>query len=85
MRDYLAALQGPGLASVFNDGREVIGRAGRLWAAALLGAVVVTGFALRFPDAYTRLHALTQADNLGIEYLRRGSAASRMACWWMGN
>ncbi len=23
MRDYLAALQGPGLASVFNDGREV--------------------------------------------------------------
>jgi len=24
LRDYLAALQGPGLASVFNDGREVI-------------------------------------------------------------
>ena len=23
LRDYLSALQGPGLASVFNDGREV--------------------------------------------------------------
>ena len=25
-----------------------------------------TGGLLRFPDAYTRLHALTKADNLGL-------------------
>ena len=29
---------------------------------------------LRFPDVYTRLHALTKADNLGLGFLSAGLA-----------
>jgi multicomponent Na+:H+ antiporter subunit G len=31
---------------------------------------------LRFPDLYTRLHALTKADNLGLGFVVIGLAAS---------
>ncbi|NIM31017.1 MAG: cation:proton antiporter, partial [Pseudomonas stutzeri] len=29
---------------------------------------------LRFPDVYTRLHALTKADNLGLGFIASGLA-----------
>lgn len=46
---------------------------------ALLGAGAVFFFAgtvglLRFPDVYTRLHALTKADNLGLGFVVAGLA-----------
>lgn len=34
---------------------------------------------LRFPDLYTRLHALTKADNLGLGFVVLGLAASAKA------
>ena len=37
---------------------------------------------LRFPDVYTRLHALTKADNLGLGLLLAG--LSLQAESWMG-
>jgi len=45
----------------------------------LLGAGVFFFFAgtvglLRFPDVYTRLHALTKADNVGLGFLIAGLA-----------
>jgi multicomponent Na+:H+ antiporter subunit G len=41
---------------------------------------------LRFPDAYTRLHALTKADNLGLALIvsaccRRSTACSAASSW----
>lgn len=46
---------------------------------------------LRFPDVYTRLHALTKADNLGLGLLCLGAAlhmgdpwvAGRLALVWL--
>jgi multicomponent Na+:H+ antiporter subunit G len=47
---------------------------------------------LRFPDAYTRLHALTKADNLGLGLIALGllphagsvSIALKLVCiWWL--
>jgi multicomponent Na+:H+ antiporter subunit G len=47
------------------------------------GALLVVGAAfffsgtvglLRFPDVYTRLHALTKADNLGLGFVAAGLA-----------
>jgi multicomponent Na+:H+ antiporter subunit G len=32
---------------------------------------------LRFPDAYSRLHALTKADNLGLGLIALGRLAAR--------
>ena len=43
----------------------------------LLGAVFYlagTVGLLRFPDVYTRLHALTKADNLGLGFIALGLA-----------
>ena len=45
------------------------------WAAALLSVTGVAFFIagtvglLRFPDTFTRLHALTKADNLGLAFI----------------
>ena len=46
---------------------------------------------LRFPDAYTRLHALTKADNLGLGLVVLGllpqmdsvSDGLKLACIWL--
>jgi multicomponent Na+:H+ antiporter subunit G len=46
---------------------------------------------LRFPDAFTRLHALTKADNLGLGLIVVGllpqvdsvSAALKLVCIWL--
>lgn len=46
---------------------------------------------LRFPDAYTRLHALTKADNLGLGLVVLGLlprvdgplAALKLICVWL--
>ena len=46
---------------------------------------------LRFPDAYTRLHALTKADNLGLGLIVVGllpqvdsvAAALKLVCIWL--
>lgn len=47
---------------------------------------------LRFPDSYTRLHALTKADNLGLGLIALGllphtgslSAGLKLVCiWWL--
>lgn len=46
-------------------------------AAILLGAVFFcagTVGLLRFPDVYTRLHALTKADNVGLAFIVLGLA-----------
>jgi multicomponent Na+:H+ antiporter subunit G len=52
-------------------------------AGAASGALLVVGAAfflsgtvglLRFPDVYTRLHALTKADNLGLGFVAAGLA-----------
>lgn len=50
---------------------------------ALLGAGAVFFFAgtvglLRFPDVYTRLHALTKADNLGLGFVVAGLAVETL-------
>lgn len=45
---------------------------------------------LRFPDVYTRLHALTKADNLGLGFVVAGLAiesadlarAAKLVCIW---
>ena len=67
------------------------------WAAALLA---VTGVAfyiagtvglLRFPDTFTRLHALTKADNLGLGFIVLGmilqsssfSGAAKLVLIWL--
>jgi multicomponent Na+:H+ antiporter subunit G len=36
---------------------------------------------LRFPDVYTRLHALTKADNMGFAFIALG-LAWRAESWW---
>jgi len=36
---------------------------------------------LRFPDTYTRLHALTKADNLGLGFLMLGLAPQMGNGW----
>jgi multicomponent Na+:H+ antiporter subunit G len=36
---------------------------------------------LRFPDVYTRLHALTKADNLGLGFVAAGLAAKTEDLW----
>ena len=36
---------------------------------------------LRFPDLFTRLHALTKADNLGLGFIGAGMAL-HIACPW---
>ena len=46
---------------------------------------------LRFPDSFTRLHALTKADNLGLGLVVLGllpqvgslSAGLKLACIWL--
>lgn len=46
---------------------------------------------LRFPDVYTRLHALTKADNLGLGFVtlgllpqaRDGAAALKLVLVWL--
>ena len=46
---------------------------------------------LRFPDAYTRLHALTKADNLGLAFVVLGMlpqmssvlAAAKLVAVWL--
>jgi multicomponent Na+:H+ antiporter subunit G len=46
---------------------------------------------LRFPDAFTRLHALTKADNLGLGLIVLGllpqvdntSTALKLVCIWL--
>ncbi|MDI6713290.1 MAG: monovalent cation/H(+) antiporter subunit G [Anaerosomatales bacterium] len=43
--------------------------AGACFAASAFFFVAGTVGLLRFPDVYTRLHALTKADNLGIGFL----------------
>ena len=35
---------------------------------------------LRFPDAYTRLHALTKADNLALRWWSSACCRRWMAC-----
>lgn len=37
---------------------------------------------LRFPDVYTRLHALTKADNLGLGFMVLGLALQAWS-WWV--
>lgn len=49
-------------------------------AAGLVFFVAGTAGLLRFPDALTRLHALTKADNLGLGLLFVGLAL-RAASW----
>lgn len=36
---------------------------------------------LRFPDVYTRLHALTKADNLGLGFVVLGLALQAESLW----
>lgn len=58
-------------------------------AGAILFLAGTTGL-LRFPDAYTRLHALTKADNLGLGLVVLGllpqvdsvSAGLKLLCIW---
>lgn len=58
-------------------------------AGAVLFLAGTTGL-LRFPDAYTRLHALTKADNLGLGLVVLGllpqvdsvSAGLKLLCIW---
>jgi multicomponent Na+:H+ antiporter subunit G len=38
---------------------------------------------VRFPDVYTRLHALTKADNLGLGLVAAGVAV-QSGSWWIG-
>ncbi|MFP4607219.1 MAG: monovalent cation/H(+) antiporter subunit G [Thiohalospira sp.] len=58
---------------------------------ALLLAVAGAGFflggslgLLRFPDVYTRLHALTKADNVGLGLLAAGAALHLGDPWLAG-
>ncbi|MFP4696680.1 cation:proton antiporter, partial [Thiohalospira sp.] len=60
-------------------------------ALALLLAVAGAGFflggslgLLRFPDVYTRLHALTKADNVGLGLLVAGAALHLGDPWLAG-
>lgn len=64
-----------------------------------IAAIVFGGFfylagtvgLLRFPDAYTRLHALTKADNLGLAFVVLGLlpqmdgvlAAAKLVLVWL--
>lgn len=36
---------------------------------------------LRFPDAHSRLHALTKADNLGLGFIIAGAAVQSGSIW----
>jgi multicomponent Na+:H+ antiporter subunit G len=38
---------------------------------------------LRFPDTFSRLHALTKADNVGLGFLLFGLALAS-GSWWVG-
>jgi len=46
-----------------------------LWAGAFFFAAGTVGL-LRFPDIYTRLHALTKADNFGLGVMFTGLAVA---------
>lgn len=39
---------------------------------------------LRLPDTYSRLHALTKADNLGLGLLMAGLLLQASDGWWAG-
>lgn len=66
------------------------------WTVVAVGAGMVFFLAgtvglLRFPDSFTRLHALTKADNLGLGLVVLGllplmdsvSAGLKLACIWL--
>lgn len=48
--------------------------AAALWAVGAFFFFAGTVGLLRFPDVYTRLHALTKADNLGLGFIAAGLA-----------
>jgi multicomponent Na+:H+ antiporter subunit G len=65
-----------------------------LWtvAAVVAGSIFfLAGGLLRFPDSFTRLHALTKADNLGLGLVVLGllpqmdsvSDGLKLACIWL--
>lgn len=67
-----------------------------LWTIVLVSAggiffIAGTTGLLRFPDALTRLHALTKADNLGLGLIVLGllpqltsvAAGARLVCVWL--
>jgi len=54
---------------------------------AVTGAIFFLGGSLgllRFPDVYTRLHALTKADNVGLGLLALGAALHLGDPWLIG-
>jgi multicomponent Na+:H+ antiporter subunit G len=60
----------------------VDGVAALLVAVGALFFIAGTAGLLRFPDVYTRLHALTKADNLGLGLLTAGLAVHADS-WWI--
>jgi multicomponent Na+:H+ antiporter subunit G len=54
---------------------------GVLLAAGLVFFVAGTVGLLRFPDVYSRLHALTKADNLGLGFITLGLVLQAQDAW----
>ena len=76
LRDYLSALQGPGLASVFNDGREVnaiVKQGGSVPLFLTIGRIAIAGLARRLLRRGARHHPM-ETDGIGIA---RGQGSGR--------